>query len=283
MIGSGMSRVLVLASQLQGFQQIIPLRYARKILIKGAIRESIRSIDHVHGVSGFPEIRVVQEKCKGAVSSSFRPPQPSAMGSEDLYQIRLLLFEPEQSLPRMTATLLHEIGHAIDYISADERGQGLSSESRVEWDEWRKVVDSSEHVRDLRRLAADPPSKLGVYPPEPDQFFRDVASRNLQITELWARSYAQYIAVQNHRADLILELRTISDVPDEDCPITRQWSDDDFSPICTAIDRLFEMLGWTQRLNLPGSHKPSFRSSRADTKAALPRSRGSGSSLISSR
>lgn len=61
----------------------------------------------------------------------------------------------------------------------------------------------------------------------------------LEPCELWARSYAQYIATKSSNQILKGELNVrINDL------LAKQWKPDDFTEIEEAFDRLFEKLGW---------------------------------------
>jgi hypothetical protein len=67
----------------------------------------------------------------------------------------------------------------------------------------------------------------------------------LRTNELWARSYAQYIAVRSGDAAMMAELRKEqAEQRAAAVPITAQWQDDDFEPIARAFDAIFTQLGW---------------------------------------
>ena len=61
--------------------------------------------------------------------------------------------------------------------------------------------------------------------------------------ELWARSYAQYIAWRSGSVVLQSDLNRV--LRHEDPRIrVRYWPYDEFAPIAAAIDRLMEARGW---------------------------------------
>jgi hypothetical protein len=66
----------------------------------------------------------------------------------------------------------------------------------------------------------------------------------LRAQEMWARSYAQYIATRSGdpilRAQLFLERERLAGMP----YYPEQWDDDDFAPIAEAIDELLNAKGW---------------------------------------
>ena len=59
--------------------------------------------------------------------------------------------------------------------------------------------------------------------------------------ELWARSYAQYIAKKSGNQDMNAQLAEM-----QESPFPSQWSDDDFAPIMEAIDGIFRAKGWIE-------------------------------------
>ena len=64
----------------------------------------------------------------------------------------------------------------------------------------------------------------------------------MQGDELWARSYAQYIATKSGSAALMRELNEVRNGTND--YRFAQWDDADFKPISAAMDVLFKGLGW---------------------------------------
>ena len=109
---------------------------------------------------------------------------------------------------------------------------------------WRTTVEVTAPIGRLRNLA-----RLSDV-----EFARAIGNRNitqqregvrymLLYTETWARSYAQYVARQT--GELIL-LNQLADERETGDPLwdLSQWTDAEFEPIVTAIDRLFHLKGW---------------------------------------
>jgi hypothetical protein len=65
----------------------------------------------------------------------------------------------------------------------------------------------------------------------------------LDLPEIWARAYAQYIAIRSGNAALGRALAAVRSDPDMLHPGVH-WTDADFTPIATAIDDLFKEVGW---------------------------------------
>ena len=60
--------------------------------------------------------------------------------------------------------------------------------------------------------------------------------------ELWARSYAQYIAKKSGNATMLAQLDSVRN--SDPFYGSRQWQDADFEAIASAIDALFKDKGW---------------------------------------
>jgi len=71
--------------------------------------------------------------------------------------------------------------------------------------------------------------------------------RYLQRTpEVFARSYAQYIAIRSGNEALMTQLRTARKRNEAGIGYQTVWDDDDFVPIAAAFDDLFKEKGWTK-------------------------------------
>ncbi|NKY99636.1 hypothetical protein [Nocardiopsis alborubida] len=145
------------------------------------------------------------------------------MGSYDR-ATRTITFDP--SLPNMRETLVHEIGHVIDNAMHGERTgsrHGLASAmpSTPEMREWASAVRNSPQVRELRSMPVTGYSRYMRLP-----------------QELWARSYAQWIAQRTGDPRLQSEIRSHLSQPGIEG--YRQWAEDDFRPVASALDAVFE-------------------------------------------
>lgn len=232
---------------LQRFSDVLQTYKLKKLVSRQAARETLALIDAVHGVAGLPLIPITCTTVAGQFSSSFCFRPTHETGEIEYPSIRLLVSNSGAGQLRLMASLLHEFGHAIDMLAFRNRAQIFCSETHSVWNDWRRSVMYSEYVTQLTRSALRPPRRPGIEPPELDYLFEAMAWRNRQFNELWARSYAQYIAVRNNHPALLATLREIRDIPDDNFPdhsVPRQWTDDDFVPILESIDQLFGCLQW---------------------------------------
>jgi SPP1 gp7 family putative phage head morphogenesis protein len=131
----------------------------------------------------------------------------------------------------------HEIGHFLDRSGIPTRGTGWRSgyKSDPHFKEWFKAVESSQAAQALANIEQHLPP--GVRPDE------RYVGYLLRQKELWARSYAQYIATRSGDPLLGEQLDAIRNNPKNPYRF-QQWSDEDFKPIADAIDVMFANLGW---------------------------------------
>ncbi|RDI73300.1 Phage Mu/F-like protein [Gaiella occulta] len=137
-------------------------------------------------------------------------------------------------------TFLHEAGH---YISHQALGQpGELSALTEELEPWRQAVGETESIRlllallDLDEIPAVTGSGERVRVPVDHDFLLYL----LHPEEVWARSYAQWVATRSGNQTLLRQLHL-----DRRGLYPMQWEDDDFEPVARAIDRIMEQLGWT--------------------------------------
>lgn len=135
-------------------------------------------------------------------------------------------------------TFAHETGHRVEI-----RGLAGAPVTRQEkfpsWSDpmlrdWRQAVLGSGAVARMQSL-------FGNVSEETDALI----AYYLEPEELWARSYAQYVAVRSSHAVMQTELDDIQSLARTYRILPRQWQDTDFMPIMEAIETLFEAKGWS--------------------------------------
>lgn len=129
--------------------------------------------------------------------------------------------------PKLSAA--HEIGHFLDHQALGNPGDFASS-SHLAMARWREAVVKSDAVKILRK------QELNTSSPREKSYYKYM----LRQDELWARSYAQYIATRSKDTGLREQLKSAQ------AESGRQWTDEDFIPIAEAIDDLFKSKGWIQ-------------------------------------
>ena len=155
-----------------------------------------------------------------------------------------LLQVNNSTAPTPDFTLLHEIGHWLDHASIGGGPPDFASASSDLLAEWREAVKKSKAAKKFRRLKKDGlvkvnHPKLGVVDRTVDDAYIKYLTSH---EELFARSYAQYIAEET--GDPVLLEQLASELGDPEIGYPEQWETNDFKKIKKAFNNLFEALGW---------------------------------------
>lgn len=225
--------------------------------ISGAYGNDVgAAIDRVHGDGPLSPIPVtIKRMPKG------RQGQFATYGSGTPAEINMRA-KPDH--PRLT--LAHEIGHWLDQSGIGRNGAAPTSgghgqvtrwlsiwpdKAPAEMVAWKEAVDKSDARGQLANLQHQMRTKKHIEfttedgTPNMARLSPTWLAYSLRTEELWARSYAQYIAVRSGDAGMMAELRTEqAEQRRMAVPITTQWQDADFAPIARAMDALFAALGW---------------------------------------
>jgi hypothetical protein len=202
------------------------------------LRETIAAIDRVHGVFDLPRIPV---RYSFALTELGRFLFDPATGDPISILVR-----SNQAHPRFS--LLHEIGHFLD-LAALGVGNQFGTRVNSALEDWSRAVAGSsafQVLRDVgRRGSAD------MFDPDANprrvpitQRERDFIDEWLQPEELWARSYAQFIATHVGLPVFIAGLESFRVRVPGTVYYPLQWDDEDFAEIAKAIDILCGTIGW---------------------------------------
>lgn len=188
---------------------------------RGIVRRALAVIDAVHGDGPLPPISVAVMAARDRNShGEFDGPRHAiAVNRQSPY--------PEFAL-------IHEIGHALDYLAPGDSRQ-FASESQESWLApliARLRVSQSAVV--LTETAESP-----LTPPEIVAF----AQYLLRPSELFARAYAQYVALRSADDRLRVQLGVAHHRPNaRRLPI--QWDSTEFEELAVVFDWLFQAQGW---------------------------------------
>lgn len=193
------------------------------------IIEALSAIDEVHKGGNLPGIPIEEVTNLGAgVEGAF---QRTVNGKP----VKIQVLKTAQN---KLMTVTHEIGHYIDLTAINPAGHMAESKINGALSEWWKAVENSDAFKKWKEIKqngglVDANGKLTR---RIDDTFIDYSMRQ---RELWARSYAQFIATRTSNSEMKKELasRLTNLTPD-------QWDDSDFAPIEKAIYNLFRMMGW---------------------------------------
>lgn len=180
------------------------------------LRALLATIDAVHGDGDLPRIPIRWGVLPGDVVAQYRT-------TDDFTQTVSLTIDPNRS--RWPLAMIHEIGHVIDHRGIDEP-LTMASRTSPLLSHWRQAVGES---RAYCTLIDD----FGTVPYLTDE------------DEVWARSYAQWIASRSGDESLITLVVQSKGVDPRLPRFFGQWDDDDFVAIADQITQLFQRLGWT--------------------------------------
>jgi len=202
----------------------IPVSDALELKIEDrALRNNVRhAIDVINSVHGDGELM--------STPISGRAPSGGAKGEFHRWILGDKVTRTQINILRlgdthgMTST--HEIGHLIDAFGLG-RGDVTGAELRnsKELQGWFEAVKSSKTYQALSKVQGSHANYLRGP------------------SELWARSYAQYIARKSRDPALLAELDRMVNCSYNNS-YHAQWDEDDFEPIMGKIDALFRAKGW---------------------------------------
>ena len=207
------------------------LQFDRYAVFNEGFDAVIRAIDGVHGVGGaIPTIPLINAGSTERATDAWFAFHIDANGEVLPRSISVRV-----GVPYRRIKTLHEIGHFIDGCALP--GPGFASIQAIELDDWRLAIEESQLFGQLTEI------ELGLAGQE-----RARLACARQVDELWARSYAQFVANRSGDPALLAELQGTSIAPLDDLRFPLQWDDDDFVSVADAIDALFWRLGWTARV-----------------------------------
>lgn len=177
---------------------------------KKAVETTLAAIDKVHDDGQLPKIPLVDTGIRRAYGQY----QWKADGTP--HQIAV---SPRSPWRGMTAA--HEAGHFLDHQVLGRAGSFASTSDPL-FAKFRDVAGKSASITEIGKLGH---GQRGYF---------------LETREIWARAYAQYIAVRSGDKLLLGQLDKIRSSRQP----WRQWSDEDFKPIAEAIDEIFRTKGW---------------------------------------
>jgi hypothetical protein len=198
------------------------------------LREAVAAVGRVHGDGGLPSIpmshrtRIVDDE--GGLVDGLFSFDVSIDGLPAARSIQILGLAPHRSL-----VTVHEIGHFLDLHGLPGLGFASSDDGIFELDDWRRAIGRTSAIVTLREFVASG-----------DAVMRDRAGRLLQADELWARSYTQFVATHSGHPSLLTGLDAMRHRESGNVCLPREWDDDDFVEIGTAITALLRGLGWIE-------------------------------------
>ncbi len=187
------------------------------------VRRALDIVRYIHGDGNLPAISV----------QSFQDINPAALeydqNNDGTIRPRAILVNLE--LGYSEYDVIHEIGHLLDIAIA--QNQYASRINHPLLKAWREAIENTKTVQQLHRLEAYDVDQ------EELQYLLDPA-------ELFARSYAQFIATASTDSTFRNEVgQQVSHVLRTRL-FARQWNNEEFEPVAYAFEQLFARLGWVK-------------------------------------
>jgi SPP1 gp7 family putative phage head morphogenesis protein len=192
-------------------------------------KEALDIVDSIHVDGDLPDaaLRIVPASTKD-YNGAF---QPTFLGGPKFF------LRNEGPTPMLTQ--IHETGHFLDFEYFGG-GKGSAVHTSAEFEGFRTAVAESEEWQQLDLIKARLEAKnaaVGLTRTEIKIYKR--VDYLLTPWELWARAYAQYIAVESGNDELLANLATI-----RQSGLGGQWGTEDFKEIRGEIDALIRSMGW---------------------------------------
>lgn len=215
-----------------------PVSHALEVphgLLAPELREVLRVIDAVHGDGVLPRI----------------PLGWAAIANEEgIYRFDEITGLPVRIIvssigKQLRLAVAHEIGHLLDHQGIGDAGTFASSHGRS-LNAWREAVRASRAIRSLSELGRRDTIRVARSGGRIVPVAVSTALVRYLLTdhELWARSYAQFIAIRSDDPLLLAELDARRGSRPGLIDYHLQWEDVDFAPIEFEIERLFRRLRW---------------------------------------
>ncbi|MEW5800450.1 MAG: hypothetical protein AB1728_15755, partial [Bacteroidota bacterium] len=215
----------------------IPISSALNVLVRGELKRAVDRglslIDQVHGDGKLKVIDVRQSSSRYTLGGF----------GVNIFNREAIGIHISSKGNQKELTFIHEIGHYLDHSGIGSPKLMASTIDPI-MSEWKQAVRKSQAYKNLDEIYKRQYIEVDVagkkvkrWNPFTQQFFEYLLSDE----ELWARSYAQFIAHKTRDQFLKEQIAIIRNDPVDG---SRQWDDNDFEEIAQAIEKLFQQLGW---------------------------------------
>lgn len=192
--------------------------------LRAEAQAAVEAITSVHRISHLPSIDVLF-----TASDRYGGYTPATEERDRSLELSVIALTPR-------LTVVHEFGHFVDdAIGGFEVYSSQELNSLVS-----RVIADAERTQAIRALRVYEQQTKGTFSAERAQVIY-----RLQEVEIWARAYAQYIAIRSGDTQLLVEVQKRRDI-DIGVLQNEQWEWNDFDLIASAIDALMQILGWAK-------------------------------------
>lgn len=196
------------------------LKTSNKLGMRTAsLKMATKGIENVHSVEGIAPVTYYESgKFLKGVNGGFNPSK------------RYIVVNSQGNYKALTAT--HEFGHVL------EKEAFKTPAAKAKLKAVYSAIDNTAGVKMLKRGKV---SKTIDFNGKKYVVGGNIFGYYLKQDELFARSYAQYIASKPGNKPLYTQL-----VRRRKSPLNGQWSDGDFKQVSKAYDELFKEVGWAK-------------------------------------
>lgn len=192
--------------------------------LKGRLQKVLEAIDSVHAPKNLKLSRVFFDR--RILGGEFVAHGP--LGPYSIY------INPGGRHPELS--LLHEVGHLLDWQSIPKSVPGNRNfNDDTLFYEWLDAVLDSSNIQRLISLRDQQTEGSDTH--------ADI-SYLLRPEELWARAYTQYVARKSGLEALNQQISTANKIASNGILYAPFWSSDQFPPIETSLDVIFQNQGW---------------------------------------
>lgn len=203
------------------------------------IIEAIKLLDELHGIA-IPRLEtslLLREPAFVAIQDCNFRHRRGILVDEDMEAVYEHIHSPPMIIVSDSTQITelatwHEVGHFWDHLVLSYSSAFVSRTSRLDTiNEWKRIVRKSALYRTIEH----------TYDTVSTAEKRAIESYFLEPAELWACSYAQYVA-ESLGADAYRWQLDRFRHPND--PLPRHWNAEDFQPIRRAVDDILRGVGW---------------------------------------
>ncbi|MEI8166822.1 MAG: hypothetical protein WCG26_10600 [Chloroflexales bacterium] len=185
----------------------------------------LAAIDKVHSDGQLPKITIIPSASENTYGCYYPGKLEMKLSSKSSHPLN---------------TLAHEMGHFLDNrgLPSNPSGVTWSSEQSKRLAGFRVAVAQSEAIQRISKFLTNPVDDAGFTHSQKHVVY--LMTRK----EIFARDYAQYIAVKSGDPAMLAELKTMQEKAKKPGRLPNVWSDEDFAPIAVELDKVFAEKGW---------------------------------------
>lgn len=234
-----------------------------ELLSQQKVKRALALIDEVHGDGNLPEIPVYKTSLKDARAGTKAYYARNARTDKPLE----FAYGPDAMKTHPHMATFHETGHFLDHVGFNQDITTFSSDVDPLFNRFREAAGRTKAIQQWRTWQSDVTTRPELLAKGPNVRMINYA---LEDREVFARSYAQWVATKSGDAAALKELRNMQAASrsgigtiEPGTPFNRrsygqspepgtwdvpmQWDDDDFAELSSILDDIFEVTGWRTR------------------------------------